>query len=796
MLGGFFLNNKDLSSATVGGIILCMFTRDNTSMSTYCRNHVDFAILKRPYVYTAICLLFFWLVSDCSVSYADERAAHLHLGINLPYEVFIDESAALKIDEIAKLPDNAFQPVHSGLSLSYTRSAAWLRFNVPTRSQSGEEWWLEIQPVVLDSIQIYERGAKGWRMRQAGDRFPYQEREFAHRFFAFHLIFNELSASSRTIYLRIQTSSSLYLIANLWTPEAFAEQNAASMLHWGIYFGALIIALLFMIVMVAINRSRPYLVLTAALIINGLHVANSQGFFVSTLWANHPIWADVSIGVTASWSLAATIWTVREFLMRGMMPRWLDRLYIAAVCFSALAPLAQAFNYYGKMISLVMLLNLLGVIGGLILLGLRRQTFGQFERVMTFCLAFYLVGIFATYLPLLGYIPASSILLFYRSTLFIVFPLIASAALLIEVHQTYQNLLAEKSRALELSMQSEHILESRVDDRTQALTKAYKELHESRAFVQGILDSVSTQIAVLDSTGVIVAVNKPWRLFSIENSPDHIHPSSNTDVGTNYLEICNANTVEPLIDAIDAYDGIRGVLNGQLPTFSMEYPCHSPHELRWFLMTVTPFGLEKKGAVVVHTNITARKEAEEQIRNLAYYDTLTQLPNRRMLNDRLTLSLASSHRTGFYSALMFLDMDNFKPLNDEYGHAVGDLLLIEVASRLNRCVREVDTVARLGGDEFVVMLNGLDENNALSRAQSATVAEKIHRTLAEPYFLSLSTENQSSTIVEHHCTASIGVVLFKGHALSQEDVLKQADAAMYQAKEEGRNLICFYAPSP
>ena len=195
-------------------------------------------------------------------------------------------------------------------------------------------------------------------------------------------------------------------------------------------------------------------------------------------------------------------------------------------------------------------------------------------------------------------------------------------------------------------------------------------------------------------------------------------------------------------------------------------------------------------------DITERKAAEEKINNLAFCDTLTQLPNRRMLNDRLGHAMAASKRSGLYGALMFLDLDNFKPLNDTYGHGVGDLLLIEVAHRLTGCVRETDTVARFGGDEFVVMLGELDEGKDESAAQAGIVAEKIRNALAEPYLLTFKHEDEAEKIVEHRCAASIGVALFIGHEAGAEDIVKWADIAMYQAKGCGRNLVRFYECNP
>jgi diguanylate cyclase (GGDEF)-like protein/PAS domain S-box-containing protein len=196
--------------------------------------------------------------------------------------------------------------------------------------------------------------------------------------------------------------------------------------------------------------------------------------------------------------------------------------------------------------------------------------------------------------------------------------------------------------------------------------------------------------------------------------------------------------------------------------------------------------------VATFTDITLRKLAEDEIRNLAFYDTLTRLPNRRLLNDRLGQTMAASKRSGSYGALMFLDLDNFKPLNDTHGHMVGDLLLIEAADRLKSCVRQMDTVARFGGDEFVVVLSDLGAGKAESTSQAEIVAEKIRIRLSEPYLLTVKREGEAETTVEHRCAVSIGVTLFINHETSQDDILKWADMAMYQAKDAGRNSVRFH----
>lgn len=186
-----------------------------------------------------------------------------------------------------------------------------------------------------------------------------------------------------------------------------------------------------------------------------------------------------------------------------------------------------------------------------------------------------------------------------------------------------------------------------------------------------------------------------------------------------------------------------------------------------------------------HIDITERKLTQEKIQHLAFYDHLTGLPNRVLLMDRLKQALASSSRSKRKGALLFIDMDNFKNLNDTLGHDVGDQLLIQATQRLGSCVRECDTVARLGGDEFMVMLCDLSEQTLEAATQTEVIGEKILAALDRSYQLGT---------YSHRCTASIGVTLFQDHQQNTDELLKQADIAMYQAKSAGRNSLCFFDP--
>jgi diguanylate cyclase (GGDEF)-like protein/PAS domain S-box-containing protein len=208
-------------------------------------------------------------------------------------------------------------------------------------------------------------------------------------------------------------------------------------------------------------------------------------------------------------------------------------------------------------------------------------------------------------------------------------------------------------------------------------------------------------------------------------------------------------------------------------------------ELHWFELSVakkTVASGEMPRYIVLSRDITERKRAGDEIHQLAFYDPLTLLPNRRLLQDRLKQALAGSARNALWGAVILVDLDDFKTLNDTKGHDVGDLLLKKIARRLHEEVRDGDTVARLGGDEFVVVLESLSVTAEEAANQAGRVAEKLRFALGQPYQLEEH---------EYHSTLSIGVTLFNGQTERLEDVLKHADAALYQAKSAGRDTIRF-----
>jgi diguanylate cyclase (GGDEF)-like protein/PAS domain S-box-containing protein len=410
---------------------------------------------------------------------------------------------------------------------------------------------------------------------------------------------------------------------------------------------------------------------------------------------------------------------------------------------------------------------------------------------------------------------------------------------------------------------------------------------------QAILDSMTSQIAIIDHDGTIIAVNKSWRDCYKDNNLTTDHSITNTYVGVNYLNVCQASFGDFSDGAAEAMTGIKMVLEGKVPSFSLEYPCHSPTVKRWFMLSSTPIGTERLGAVIVHRDITERKLVEKEqrlaaisfetregimitdeqgiiikvnqafsaltgysqaevlgknpsmlssgrhdetfykkiwaclkethywqgeiwnrhkngqiypewltiskvtmpddlgshyigtfsditqenltaarIHRMAYYDVLTNLPNRRLMEDRLNQALISFKRHGVFGAVLFMDLDKFKTVNDTRGHDVGDLLLIECGLRFLSSVREVDTVARLGGDEFVIILTDLSTSKDQALIAARQIAQKLDTAMNKPFLINQMQSNHS---------VSIGIAVFD-QDIAVADLLKQADLALYQAK--------------
>ncbi len=306
-----------------------------------------------------------------------------------------------------------------------------------------------------------------------------------------------------------------------------------------------------------------------------------------------------------------------------------------------------------------------------------------------------------------------------------------------------------------------------------AVAEQTRELLSARADLQATLDAIPDLLFEIDSKGVIHNYHT--------NQPELLTVEPEEFLGQNIQQFLPDHACAVVHAALEEA-GESGVSSGKC--YSLQLPRgYATYELSVSRKADAQDGIAH--FVVLSRDISHRKESEERINNLAFYDPLTQLPNRRLLQERLEYAIATSLRQQMFGALLFIDLDDFKTLNDNRGHHIGDLLLIAVAERLRNAVRKQDTVARLGGDEFLVVLEGLGEEREEAAALAQQVAEKILNSLNNYYLL----EGQ-----DYFNSPSIGICLFGDQPVQTDELLKQADQAMYNAKASGRNTLSFFDP--
>jgi len=311
--------------------------------------------------------------------------------------------------------------------------------------------------------------------------------------------------------------------------------------------------------------------------------------------------------------------------------------------------------------------------------------------------------------------------------------------------------------------------------------KLDQRLRDQQFYTRSLIESNIDALMTTDPSGIITDVNKQMELLT----------------GCTRHELVGTPFKSYFTDQERAEAGIKLVLSKKIVRdYELTSRARDGKETQVSYNASTFYDRNRmlQGVFASARDITKRKDGEKLILNLAFHDSLTQLPNRRLLTDRLSQAMATSKRSGRYGAMIFLDLDNFKSLNDTQGHCTGDLLLIEVAHRISNCVREVDIVARFGGDEFVVIISNLDKDEAESIRQVSIIAEKILSTLKKPYVLKVETIGNKDKTIEHLCTSSIGVALFLDREVDTDEIIKWADIAMYKAKEAGGNSIHFYNP--
>ena len=300
--------------------------------------------------------------------------------------------------------------------------------------------------------------------------------------------------------------------------------------------------------------------------------------------------------------------------------------------------------------------------------------------------------------------------------------------------------------------------------------------HRYERLALSLLDAMEASTCAVDDAGTIIAVNRSWRDFAVRGGAD----AEATGVGRNYFEVCAGALGADAHVAADVAVGLRAVLEGRLARYECDYPCHGPDQERWLSLRINP--LPDSGAVLSHVDVSEAKRSELALTHLGLHDPLTDLPNRTLLYDRLTQALAWAGRSGADVAVAFLDVDQFKRVNDSLGHPAGDELLRAIGQRLRPHLREGDTLARFAGDEFVVVwpsVSGAEEAELL--------AGRLTDALIEPFALALAGASVTVTV-----TASVGIAVGCAPQTAEELVLA-ADAAMYDAKSRGRGRTRVYS---
>lgn len=731
--------------------------------------------------FAVLCVISLQVVNSDAAASADSRAADVSqlngkpLSLSEYFSLLEDPGLALTLSDIRQ-PEIAAQfKINSysseAFSLGYTNSAYWMRLVLRNSGDDPLDRMLEIAYANLPGLQFYQPDANGeYQELATGSAMPFTSRQYKNRYFVFPLTLP--AHTEHVYYLRVKSAGAMIIPARLWVPRDYYVYERNDYIVQSLYFGMAIAMILFNLLLYIAFRSRYYLLYASFVSCMVLTIAAQNGLAHEFLWPHAASWSELARFVGYSLTLATILLFMRLMLSTGtIIPRIdrLIRLFVGLLLFLPIG-LVVSLDFFVKPAVIIYVVTLLLILGTGLFCSLIRQ-----RSAVYFTAAFALLCLGGLALPLagIGLLPSNIFTLNglqFGSAVEMLLLALALADRFNTIRREKESVqkvaLLAHQNLVENLRSSERALEERVEERSEAL-------RESEARYRTLVERSPEPMAVYRG-GEVLYVN-PAAVKNIGAK------SSCEIVGKSVLDRIHPEFHQQVLDRALRFEE-QGIST-------------SIYEEKFIKMDGAVIDVEVQSTEIVFNgvpavqvalrDITGRKAASDEIMNLAFYDSLTGLPNRRLLLDRLNHAMASSARTGREGALLFVDLDNFKTLNDTLGHDVGDLLLQQVAQRLKSCISEVDMVARMGGDEFVVMLEDLSEREIGAAAYTEAVAENILATLNVSY--QLDTHKYKST-------PSIGVSLFNGHERGLDELLKQADIAMYQAKKAGRNTVRFFDP--
>lgn len=656
-------------------------------------------------------------------------------------------------------------PPAEALSFGYTHSAYWLRLTIRNETDAPIERMLEIGQARISSVQFHQPHATGgYQSVFTGNLMPFDARPYKNRFYVFPVILPP--HADQVFFLRFHSAHSLSVPLRLWETQTFHVYERNDYLGQALYFGIVMAMVLFNLLLYIALRDAIYLMYVSFVSLMSLSLAAQNGLGKEFIWPDTLLLSDMATPVGYALSFAALLTFMRQMLNSSKVIPQLDQMLKYLVGMYLLIPILFVFypQIFIKPSALLYLVTAFLIIGVGLLCAIKRQRSAYF-----FLAAFagLVIGIVVTVLANFGLISSNIFTmnaLQFGSAVEMLLLALALADRFNEIRREKESAQRETLKAQNYLIEglklSEKMLEVRVAERTAELRIA------ATAF-----DSHECTV-VTDASGIILKINPAFQQDTGYSADEVIGKSMKFLQSGRH----DATFYASLWESLNRTGAWQGEIwnrrkNGEI------YP-------KWLTITAVK---GDDGVIThyvgTHQDITDRKVAEERIAELAFFDPLTNLPNRTLLKDRIKQAMTTGKRENSFGALLLLDLDQFKTLNDTLGHEKGDQLLRQVATRLSVSVREGDTVARLGGDEFVVLLPNINENSEVAAKQTELVGNKILAVLTRPYQLDDT---------EYLSTSSIGASIFRGDETSIDDLLKQADLAMYKSKSSGRNTLFFF----